>query len=44
MGLLGGQTQDLHILCELEGLLQTEQHEVVAVVLSRLAGVVLQEA
>ena len=44
MGLLGGQTQDLHVLCELEGFLQTEQHEVMAVVFSWLAGVVLQEA
>lgn len=44
MGFLGGQTQDLHVLCELDGLLQTEQHEVVAVVLSWLAGVVFQEA
>lgn len=39
-----GQTQDLHVLCELDGLLQTKQHEVVAVVLSWLAGVVFQEA
>lgn len=44
MGLLGGQAEDLHVLGELEGLLQTEQHEVVAVVLPWLAGVVLQEA
>ena len=44
LGFLGGQTQDLHVLCELDGLLQTEQHEVVAVVLSWLAGVVFQEA
>lgn len=44
MGFLGGQLQDLHSLCDLDGLLQAEQHEIVAVVLSGEVSVVLQEA
>lgn len=42
-GFLGGQVQDPHGICNLGGLCQAEQHEVVAVVLSREAGVFLQE-
>lgn len=44
MGFLGGQVQDPHGVCYLGGLGQAEQHDVMAVVLSREAGVVLQEA
>lgn len=44
LGFLGGQLQDLHILCELDGPLQAKQHEVMAVVLPWGEGVVLQEA
>lgn len=44
MGSPGGQAQGLHAVCDLHGLGQAEQHEVVAVVLSRVGGVVLQEA
>lgn len=44
MGFLSGQVQDLHSVCYLGRLCQVEQHEVVAVVVFWIGGVVLQEA
>lgn len=41
---LGGQRQDLHGASDLGGFLQTQEHQVVAVVIIRAVGVWLQEA